>query len=56
MTHVELIEKILADYEKEWEEDPVENRDVKKFREGVRFAYQYLLAVLKNRDEWIYKD
>ena len=62
MTHVELIEKILTDYEKEWEEDPVENsefstkRDVKNFREGVRFAYQYLLAVLKNGDEWIYED
>ena len=34
MTHVELIEKILADF--------------KNFREGVKFAYQYLLTVLKN--------
>ncbi len=54
MTHVELIEKILADYEKEWEEDPAEDgefftkKDVELFREGIRFAYRYLLVVLKN--------
>jgi len=56
MTHVELIQKIKADYSKEFEQDFTEDKEVKAFREGVIFAYDYLLVVLKNNDEWIYED
>ena len=62
MTHVELIERVLADYEKSWEENPAKDsefstkKDVENFREGMRYAYRYLLTVLMNGDEWIYED
>lgn len=55
MTHVELIEAIRDDYIKQFELDPTDKEDVKNFRQGVIFAYDYLLVVLKNGDEWIYK-
>lgn len=56
MTHVELIERILNDYEKEWNENPSKETDVNAFRQGVKFAYNYLLTVLKNGDAWIYEE
>lgn len=56
MTHVELVEKILEDYKKEWDEDPSEELNIKAFRQGVLFAYKYLLTVLKNGDTWIYEE
>jgi hypothetical protein len=56
MTHVELIQKIKADFIKEFEEYPTDNEKVKAFRRGVTYAYDYLLVVLKNNDEWIYED
>lgn len=61
MTHVELIEKILADFKKEFAENPAEDseyttkKDVENFRKGMIYAYQYLLIILKNGDEWIYE-
>lgn len=56
MTHTELIERILNDYEKEWGENPSKKTDVNAFRQGVKFAYNYLLTVLKNGDAWIYEE
>jgi len=55
MTHVELIEKIRDDYIKEFKSEPTKEEDVKNFRHGVIFAYNYLLTVLKNGDSWIYE-
>jgi len=61
MTHIELIEKIIADFEKEFAENPAEDseyttkQDVENFRKGMIYAYQYLLVVLKNGDELIYE-
>ena len=55
MTHVELIEAILEDYEKEFKSDPTEDEKVNSFREGVVFAYNYLLTVLKNGNSWTYE-
>jgi len=60
MTHIELVEKILEDYKKEFSENPAEDseyttaRDVENFRKGMIYAYQYLLVVLKNGAEDIY--
>lgn len=55
MTHVELIEAIKADYQKEFKETPIDSETVDSFRKGVIFAYDYLLTVLKNGDSWIYE-
>lgn len=55
MTHVELIEKIRDDYINEFALEPTKEEDVKNFRQGVIFAYNYLLTVLKNDDSWIYE-
>lgn len=55
MTHVELIEAIKADYQKEFKETPIDSETVEAFRKGVIFAYDYLLTVLKNGDSWIYE-
>lgn len=55
MTHVELIEKIRDDYIKEFTLEPTKEEDTKNFRQGVIFAYNYLLTVLKNGDSWIYE-
>lgn len=61
MTHVKLVEKILADFEKEFAENPAEDseyttkQDVENFRRGMIYAYQYLLVVLKNGGELIYE-
>ena len=55
MTQVELIEKIRDNYIKEFASDPAKEEDVKNFRQGVIFAYNYLLTVLKNGDSWIYE-
>lgn len=56
MTHVELIEKILASYEKEWKEETIKDKDVENFRKGVTFAFKLLITILRNGDEWIYED
>ena len=55
MTHVELIEAIKADYQKEFKENSVTSETVEAFQKGVIFAYDYLLTVLKNGDSWIYE-
>ena len=55
MTHVELIEAIKTDYQKEFKETPIDSEIVDAFRKGVIFAYDYLLTVLKNGDSWIYE-
>lgn len=55
MTHVELIEAIKADYQKEFKETPIDSETVEAFRKGVIFAYDYLLTILKNGDSWIYE-
>ena len=55
MTHVELIEAIKVDYQKEFKEDPVVSETTDAFRKGVIFAYDYLLTILKNGDSWIYE-
>ncbi len=56
MTHVELIEKIRDDYQKDFEKDPTEDKMTEAFRQGMVFAYNYLLVVLKNGSEWIYEN
>lgn len=55
MTHTELVEAILKDYKEEFELAPSDDVKVKSFREGVIFAYNYLLTVLKNGDSWTYE-
>ena len=55
MTHVELIEKIRDDYIKEFTSEPAKEEDTKNFRQGMIFAYNYLLTILKNDDSWIYE-
>lgn len=56
MTHTELIERILDDYKKEWDKNPSKEANVIAFRQGVKFAYKYLLTILKNGDTWIYEE
>ena len=56
MTTEELIERIVDDYKKEWNSDPSNSNTTKAFREGMLFAYNYLLTVLKNNDSWIYEE
>lgn len=57
MTHVELVEKILDDFKKDFARKPAEDseyftkRDIEFFEKGIIYAYQYLLMVLKNGDE-----
>ena len=55
MTHIELIEAIKADYQKEFKENPIDSETADAFRKGVIFAYDYLITVLKNNDSWIYE-
>lgn len=38
MTHVELIEAIKADYQKEFKETPIDSEIVDAFRKGVIFC------------------
>lgn len=56
MTTEELIERILDDYKKEWDSDPSNSDTIQAFRQGVLFAYNYLLTTLKNNDSWIYEE
>lgn len=61
MTNIELVEKILDDFKKDFAKNPAEDseyftkQDVENFRKGMIYAYQYLLVILKNGDEWIYE-
>lgn len=48
MNHVELIEKIRDTYLEEFAEDKNSQEDVEAFRTGMIFAFNYLIAVLKN--------
>lgn len=48
MTHIELVEKIIKDYQKEFKENPTDDEKVKTFRQGMIFAYKYLIEVLKD--------
>ena len=51
MTHVEFIEKVRAEYWKDWEDNPTEEKEVVAFREGMDFAFVYLIHRLKNGGE-----
>ena len=55
MTTEELVERILDDYKKEWDSDPSDSDTKEAFRNGVAFAYKYLLVILRNNDSWIYE-
>ena len=48
MTHLELIKKIIRNYQEEFNEDPTEDEKVKSFRQGMIFAFNYLIEVLKD--------
>ena len=48
MTHIELVEKIIKDYQKEFKENPTDDEKVETFRQGMIFAYKYLIEVLKD--------
>lgn len=56
MTHVELIEKIRDAYKEDFENEPTKDEAVDAFRHGMIFAYNYLIAVLKNGSEWVYEN
>lgn len=56
MTTEELIERILDDFIEEWDSNPSNSDITKAFREGVLFAYNYLLVTLRNNDSWIYEE
>jgi len=56
MTTEELVERILDDYKKEWDSDPSNSDIIEAFRNGVLFAYNYLLVTLRNNDSWIYEE
>ena len=48
MTHIELVEKIIKSFQKQFKEYPIENENEETFRQGIIFAYEYLIKVLKN--------
>lgn len=52
MTHVEYIEKLLANLEKEFEENPATNfynpEETETFRTGCVFGIRYIIQSLKN--------
>ncbi len=48
MTHIELVEKIIEGFQKQFKEYPVESENEETFRQGMIFAYKYLIEVLKN--------
>ena len=48
MTHIELVEKIIKDYQKEFKENPTDDEKVETFRQGIIFGYKYLIEVLKD--------
>lgn len=54
MINEKLVKAILDDYKKEFDADPSDDCQVKGFRQGVIFAYNYLLTVVKNGHEDIY--
>lgn len=56
MTTEELIERILDDYKEEWNSNPSNSDITEAFRNGVLFAYNYLLITLRNNDSWIYEE
>ena len=51
MLHSELVKMIIASYQDEFKELPAENKEQQAFREGVLFAYRYLLTLLENPDD-----
>lgn len=51
MTHVEFIEKVRAEYWKEWKDDPAQEDVVAAFRGGMDFAFVLLINKLKNSGE-----
>lgn len=55
MTNVELIEAIRDDFIKEFDDNLSKEDTTNAFRNGVVFAYNYLLTVLEKHDEWIYE-
>lgn len=48
MLHSELIKRIIEDFQDEFNENPANNDVQKSFREGLLFAYNYLLVLLEN--------
>ena len=55
MTHVALIKAIKADYKRMFEENPADSEREDGFQKGVIFAYDYLLAIIKNGGSWVYE-
>lgn len=51
MLHSELIKTIIESYQDEYKEFPAENKEQQAFREGMLFAYRYLLVLLENPDD-----
>ena len=48
MSHIELIEMMIEDYKMEFHDNPVEDKEVLAFRNGLLFGYKYLIQVLKD--------
>lgn len=48
MSHIELIEMMIEDYKMEFHDNPVEDKEVIAFRNGLLFGYKYLIQVLKD--------
>ena len=51
MTHVEFLEKLIANYEKNFEAEPSNDKEVIAFRKGIIFAWKLAIVKLKNGDE-----
>lgn len=51
MLHSELIRAIIENYQDEFKEFPAENKEQQAFRDGMLFAYRYLLVLLENPDD-----
>ena len=48
MTHVEFLKKLIADYEKEFAEEPSINEEGEAFRRGMIFAWKLAIELLKD--------
>lgn len=50
MTHIEFLEKLIADYEKKFAEEPCIDEEGEAFRSGMIFAWKLAIELLKNPD------
>ena len=47
MTHIEFLENLIKEYEKEFKEEPSADEKVESFRKGMIFAWKLAIIKLK---------